>query len=184
MTYDIVRWGFGLFLFVVLFVVLSLVTKKKKGTLAVSSAFAAIIVAAALLLFPVENLFYSFDSVEAAYKYKHHEALVTYGECEVGALCIGQKSDGSFVCYSILKEGDKYKLPTGVDEDIRHRSSKYGYFLMKNFGEKTVILTQVANVEYDGQKFQTLDSGYNYIAVNSPFIETRLSTGGERIQLV
>lgn len=184
MTYDIVRWVFGLILFVILFVVLNLVTKKKKGTLAVTSAFAAIIVAAALLLFPVENLFYSFNSVEAAYKYKHHEELLTYGECEVGALCIGQKNDGSFVCYSIVKEGNKYKLPAGVDEDIRHRSSKYGFFLIKNFGEKTVILTQVSNIEYDGQKFKPLDGGYNFIAVDSPFIETRLSINGERVQLV
>lgn len=188
MTYDLVRWGFGLVLFIILTVTICLITKKRGklqvGKTVIVSAFTAIIISAALLLFPVENAFFSFKSVEDAYKYKHHEDLITYGESEQGALCIGQKKDGSFVCYSIIKEGNDYKLPGGVDEDIRHRSSKYGYFLIKNFGQKTVIITQVADCEYKEQKFIPLDNGFFYAEIDSPFLESYLTNNGERIILV
>ena len=188
MTYDLVRWGFGLLLFIILAVTICLITKKKGnlqiGKTIIISAFTSIIIAAALLLFPVENLFFSFKSVEDAYKYKHHEDLITYGLSEQGALCIGQKNDGSFVCYSIIKEGDKYMLPGGVDEDIRHRSSHYGYFLIKNFGQKTVIITQVSGCAYKEQDFVALDNGFFYAEIDSPFLENHLTNNGERIVLV
>lgn len=183
MKYDMMRWGFGIVVFIAVFIIMSAITKKK-GKAAVTSAFAALVAAAVMLMLPVENFFYSFKSVEQAYNYKHHEELITYVECDEGALCVAQKNDGSFICYTIIKTVDGYKLPQGLNEKIKNRSSKYGIFIFKDFENQSLIMTQVSGCSYDGNKFTDNGNGYYYYVVNGKKFESKLCVNGERVTLV
>lgn len=183
MAYDIFRWALGAIVFVIVFVVMAKITKNK-GKSALTGAFTALILAGVLFLMPVENFFYSFDTIEKAYAYKHHEELITYVECDEGALCIGQKPDGSFICYTMVKSPDGYKLPQGLNEKIKNRSSKFGIFIFKKFEKQSIILTQVRGVCYDGKEFSDNGSGYYYYVVDGNVINSKLTINEERVTLI
>jgi len=183
MTYDIVRWAFGLILFIVMMIIMIKITKNK-GKSIVSAACTALVISGVLLLIPVENYFYSFCSVEKAYNYKHHEALISYVECDEGVLCIGQKTDGSFICYTLEKSEKGYKLPQGLNEKIRNHSSKFGIFIFKQFDNQSLILTQVRGSKYDGKDFVDNGDGYYYFIVDGKIINSCIGVGSEKVTLV
>jgi hypothetical protein len=181
MAYDFIRWGFGLLLFIILLVILILTTKKK-GRSIIVSAFIAIIISSVLLLFPVENYFYNFSTVEQIFSYRHHEQLLTYAECDSGVLSVGVKNDGSYVFYTFAKSESGYQLMR--KDNISYRSSKYGVYLISNFGDETIIMTQVAGSSYDGKNFEPIGNGYYCTIIHGNADISLLMCSGNTVSLV
>lgn len=185
MAYDFVRWGVAIVLFAALAVILIKTTKNKAKSILVAS-FAGIISFAILLLVPIENYVYKFKSVEQIYSYRYHEKLLTYAECDNGVICVGQKDAYNFVYYTFDKDGDKYKLPKINDKKMVVRSSKYGIYMIKQFGEQTLILTQAKDSQYNGNEFKECELGYYYYTFISDgvFHYNLLTCSGEKVQLM
>lgn len=185
MAYDFVRWGVGIVIFIAVSLILIKVTKNKGKSILIAS-FSAIISVALLLLVPVENFFYGFPTVEKVYSYRYHEKLLSYAECDAGALCIGQKDDNNFVYYSFEKEDGKYKLPTLNSDDTVFRSSKFGIYMFKEFENGVLIVTQAKNSCYDGVPFKECTGGYYYcFGVTDDILNCGLITcEGEQVTLV
>ncbi|MBQ5591694.1 MAG: hypothetical protein IIU80_01985 [Clostridia bacterium] len=184
MAYDIVRWGVGLIAFLVFIAVLVLFTKKI-GKAVLISAFAAVIMVAVSLLIPVENYFFSFNSVESVYNYRYHEDLLTYAECDEGVFCVGQKDAVSFVYYSFTKDDDGYKLPEHLVSKTVFRSSEHGVYLFETFENQTIIMTQVVGSAYKGEEFKPCSNGYySFTVVDGELDYSALSRDGERVRLI
>lgn len=185
MAYDFVRWGAAIVIFIALIIILIKITKNKGKSVLISS-FAAIITFALLLLVPVENFFYGFKSVEKIYSYRYHEPLLTYAECDEGVLCVGQKDQYNIVYYTFDKDGNKYKIPSLSDDKIIVRSSKYGIYLIKEFENQTLIVTQAKDSQYNGNKFEECKMGYYYYTFISDgmFNYNLLTCEGEKVQLM
>lgn len=182
MAYDLIRWGFGAILFAVLSLILVRVTGKKGKSLLISS-FAAIIISAVLLIFPFENLFYSFPSVETIFNYRHHENFVAAAECDSGVLAIGQNKDGENVYYTFKKDDKGYKLDE--KNDITIRSSTNGIFIFADFGNNSIILTYAPDPKYDNNDFTPLYNGVQYYALNEfELSPSKLTSQGEKVNLV
>lgn len=184
MLYDIVRWGAGIILFFILFAVLALATKKK-GKSALIAVFASIIFSAVMLFIPVENVFYSFTTVEKAYNYKHHEPLLAYAECDEGAVCIGTQNGKNDVFYFFNKAGGGYKIPKLNESNITIRSSEFGVYAFKQFKNCMLIVTQVKGSSYNGEAFAECEGGYyTYAVVKGNFNNGQLYCNGEKVTLV
>ena len=184
MIYGLVRWAAGFIVFFLLIAVLSLVIKKM-GKAVLISAFAAVITVAVLLVFPVENVLFSFKSVEDIFNYRYHEKLLTYAECDEGVLCVAQKDSVSYVYYSFPKDDEGYKLPKELVSTVVYRSSKSGVYIFRKFENQTLILTQVRDSEYDGNKFTECKRGYyTYTVVDGDVNYSLLTCKGERVKLV
>ncbi|MCQ2486207.1 MAG: hypothetical protein MJ168_12875 [Clostridia bacterium] len=185
MAYDFVRWGVALVIFVALIIILIKVTKNKAKSILIAS-FSAIIAFGLLLLVPIENFVYSFKSVEQIYSYRYHEKLLTYAECDDGVMCVGQKDEFNYVYYTFDKENGEYKLPKINDEKMVVRSSKYGIYMIKQFKNQTLILTQAKDSQYNGNKFKECELGYYYYTFISDgvFNYNLLTCSGEKVQLM
>lgn len=184
MIYGLVRWAAGFIVFFLLIAVLSLVIKKT-GKAVLISAFAAVITVAVLLVFPVENVLFSFKSVEDIFNYRYHEKLLTYAECDEGVLCVAQKDSVSYVYYSFPKDDEGYKLPKELVSTVVYRSSKSGVYIFRKFENQTLILTQVRDSEYDGNKFTECKRGYyTYTVVDGDVNYSLLTCKGEKVKLV
>lgn len=183
MAYDFVRWGFGLVLFAVLLAVL-IIKKKDKAKSALISAFTAIILSALLLFVPIENVFYSFKSAEKIYTYAHHEELVSVAECDEGIVCVGKKDESNYVYYSFNKSSKGYKLPNQLNDNTQFHSSKFGIYIIKQFNEQTIILTQAKDSSYNGEEFKPTDAGYYYAVIGSPMNFSHLYCGDEQVTLI
>lgn len=184
MAYDFVRWGIAGGIFIILMIVLGIKMKQKVKAGLVAS-FAAIIIFAILLLVPVENFVYGFPTVEKIYNYRYHEKLLTYAECDEGAFCVGQKDENNFVYYTFDRDEKGYKLPNFEQDDTVKRSSKFGVYMLKRFDNQMIIVTQAENSAYDGVDFKPCSSGYySYTVVYGEFNYSRLTCGGERVELV
>lgn len=184
MAYDFVRWGIGIVIFVAVAVVLSLITKKKGKSILIAS-FAAIMSFAVLLLVPIENYVYSFKTVEKIFEYRYHETLISYAECDEGVLCIAQKDESNYSYYTFEKVDGKYKLPSFQSDKIIYRSSKYGIYMFKQFGNQYLVVTQAANSLYDGKPFSKCEGGYYYFYVcEDLFNYSKLTCDGETVKLV
>ena len=184
MAYDIVRWGVGLVVFL-LIIAVSVLFSKKIGKAILASAFVAVILVAVSLLVPVENYFFSFNSVESAYNYRYHEGLLTYAECDEGVVCVGQKDAVNFVYYSFTKDDDGYKLPRHLVSKIVFRSSEHGVYLFEKFENQTIIMTQVTGSAYKGEEFRLCDNGYYaFTVVDGDVDYSALSRDGERVKLI
>lgn len=184
MIYGLVRWAAGFIVFFLLIAVLSLVIKKT-GKAVLISAFAAVITVAVLLVFPVENVLFSFKSVEDIFNYRYHEKLLTYAECDEGILCVAQKDSVSYVYYSFPKDDEGYKLPKELVSTVVYRSSKSGVYIFRKFENQTLILTQVRDSEYDGNKFTECKRGYyTYTVVDGDVNYSLLTCKGEKVKLV
>lgn len=182
MAYDLIRWGLGALLFVILSIILVRVTKKKGKSLLISS-FTALIVGAVLLLFPFENLFYSFGTVEDIFSYRHHENFVAAAECNSGVLTVGNDKDGENVYYTFKKDAGGYKL--NEKDNITIRSSTHGIYIFANFGNDSIILTYAENSAYNGENFTALCDGLSYYALNDEnFSPSKLTSNGEKVNLV
>ncbi len=190
MTYDLIRWAVGIVLFFLLIVVLSLITKKK-GKSVLISAYTSVILVAVSLVFPIENAFYSFKSVEDIFNYRCHESLLTYAECDEGVVCIAQKDELNSVYYSFNKDARGYKLPNNIERVMKtikgnsFRSSDKGVFFFESFNNQTVIITQVLNSAYDGNEFVDCSNGYyKFTVVNGVIDYSLLTCNGERVRLI
>lgn len=184
MAYDLVRWAIGIVIFVPLLLILIKTTSNKSKS-ALISAFAAIITSAILLLVPVENIFVSFKTVEKVYSYRHHEELLTFAECDEGALCVGKKDEGDYVFYSFNKSAKGYKLPKFGEDTPSFRSSKFGIYTFKRFRNQMLIITQAEGSSYDGHAFSKCSLGYyTYTVIDGDFNYSLLSCGGEKVVLI
>ena len=184
MIFNSIRWAAGIFLFFLLLVILMMITKKT-GKSALISAFVAVILVAVSLFVPAENYFYSFTDVEQAFSYRYHEELITYAECDEGALCVARRDEMNYFYYSFPKESDGYKLPKNVMSKMVTRSSAKGVFMFEKFENQTIILTQVLDAEYKGEAFLPCSNGYySFTVVDGDVDYTALSCAGEKIKLV
>lgn len=184
MIYGLVRWSAGFIVFFLLIAVLSLFIKKT-GKAVLISAFAAVITVAVLLVVPVENAFFSFKSVEDVFGYRYHEQLLTYAECDEGLLCVAQKDSVSYVYYAFPKDDEGYKLPKSLVSTVLYRSSKSGVYIFQKFENQTLILTQVRDSEYNGNKFTECRRGYyTYTVVDGNIDYSLLTCKGEKVKLV
>lgn len=184
MAYDIVRWGVGLVAFLVFIAVLVLFTKKI-GKAILISAFASVIMVAVSLVVPVENYFFSFNSVEAAYNYRYHEDLLAYAECDEGVVCVGKKDAVNFVYYSFTKADDGYKLPKHLVSKTVFRSSEHGVYLFEKFENQTIIMTQVTDSAYKGEAFKPCSNGYyTFTVIDGEVDYSALSRNGEKVRLI
>lgn len=184
MAYDIVRWGVGLVAFLVFIAILVLFTKKI-GKAILISAFASVIMVAVSLLVPVENYFFSFNSVESAYNYRYHEELLTYAECDEGVVCVGKKDAVNFVYYSFTKGDDGYKLPKHLVSKTVFRSSEHGVYLFEKFENQTIIMTQVTDSAYKGEAFKPCSNGYyTFTVIDGELDYSALSRNGEKVRLI
>lgn len=184
MAYDLIRWGAGVIIFLLFIAVLVLFTKKI-GKAILISAFASVIMVAVSLVVPVENLFFSFNSVESAYNYRYHEALLTYAECDEGVVCVGQKDAVNFVYYSFTKDEEGYKLPKHLVSKTIFRSSEHGVYLFEKFENQTIIMTQVTGSAYKGEDFKLCSNGYySFTVVDGEIDYSALSRNGEKVRLI
>ena len=184
MLFSIVRWAAGILLFV-LFLIIFILTTKKKAKSALISAFISIILVAVSLFIPVENVFCTFGSVEEIFSYRYHEELLSYAECDEGALCVAKRDEMNYFYYSFPKDDEGYKLPTGIVSDIVKRSSAQGIYLFESFESHTIILTQVVGSEYKGEAFKPCTNGYYaYIVTDGEVDYSALSCSGEKVRLV
>lgn len=184
MAYDIVRWVAGILLFFLLIAVLVLFTKKA-GKAVLISAFVSVIFVAVSLLVPVENFFYSFNSVEDIFNYRYHEKLLTYAECDEGVVCVGQKDAVSYVYYSFTKDSEGYKLPKNIGSKTVFRSSEHGVYFFEKFENQTIIMTQVLDSAYNGEDFQPCSNGYySYTVIDGNVDYSALTCKGEKVTLI
>lgn len=184
MIFNSIRWAAGIFLFFLFLVILMMITKKT-GKSILASAFIAIILVAVSLFIPVENYFYSFPTVEEAFSYRYHEELLTYAECEEGALCVARRDEMNYFYYSFPRESDGYKLPKHITSKTVTRSSARGIYMFEKFDSCTIILTQVLDSEYKGEAFLPCSNGYySYTVVDGDVDYNALSCAGEKVNLV
>lgn len=184
MIYDLVRWVIGIVIFAVLLIILIKTTSNKSKSALIAS-FAAIITCAVLLLVPIENIFVNFKTVEKAYKYRHHEDLLTYAECDEGALCVGKKNEGDYVFYTFNRTEKGYKLPSLSEEGPAYRSSKFGVYTFKRFHNQMLIITQAEGSAYNGEAFKKCSLGYySYTIIDGDFNYSLLSCEGEKVSLI
>lgn len=184
MAYDIVRWVAGALLFFLLIAVLVLFIKKT-GKAILISAFISVGLVAVSLLVPVENFFYSFNSVEDIFNYRYHEKLLTYAECDEGVVCVGQKDSISYVYYSFTKDSEGYKLPKNIVSKMIFRSSEHGVYFFEKFENQTVIMTQVLDSAYNGEAFTPCSNGYySYTVVDGEVDYSALTCKGEKVKLI
>ncbi len=190
MTYDLIRWAVGIVLFFLLIIVFSLIIKKKAKAVLVA-AYTSVILVAVSLVFPIENAFYSFKTVEDIFGYRCHEELLTYAECDEGVVCIAQKDNMNSVYYSFKKDENGYKLPNNIERVLKSvkgnsfRSSDKGVFFFEAFENQTVIITQALNAAYDGKDFVDCHNGYyTYTVVDGAIDYSVLTCNGERVVLI
>ncbi|MBR6531816.1 MAG: hypothetical protein IKT61_04880 [Clostridia bacterium] len=184
MAYDMVRWAAGLLLFFLLIAILVLFTKKA-GKAVLISAFVSVILVAVSMVVPIENYFYSFNSVQSAFNYRYHESLLTYAECDEGVVCVGQKDAINYVYYSFGKDDTGYKLPKHLVSRTVFRSSEYGIYLFEKFESQTIIMTQVLDSAYNGEAFEPCNNGYySYTVVEGNVDYTALTCKGEKVKLI
>lgn len=184
MVFNTIRWAAGIFLFF-LFLVIFMAITKKTGKSALISAFVAVIMVAVSLFIPVENTFYTFLSVEDAFRYRYHEELLTYAECNEGALCVARRDEMNYFYYSFPRNDDGYKLPKNIVSKTVTRSSAQGVYLFEKFENQTIILTQVLNSEYKGEAFKPCPNGYySYTVVDGEVDYSALSCSGKKVKLV
>ncbi|MBP3441629.1 MAG: hypothetical protein J6L62_02380 [Clostridia bacterium] len=184
MIFNSIRWAVGIFIFFLLLVILMMVTKKT-GKSALISAFVAVILVAVSSFVPVENYFYSFADVEQAFSYRYHEELITYAECDEGALCVSRRDEMNYFYYSLPKDSEGYKLPNNVTSKMITRSSAKGVYMFEKFENQTIILTQILDSEYNGEPFVPCSNGYyTYTVVDGDVDYTALSCAGEKVKLV
>ncbi|MBQ8575432.1 MAG: hypothetical protein IJ447_05225 [Clostridia bacterium] len=184
MAYDIVRWVAGVLLFFLLIAVLVLFVKKA-GKAVLIAALTSVSLVAVSLLVPVENFFYSFNSVEDIFNYRYHEKLLTYAECDEGVVCVGQKDAVSYVYYSFTKDSEGYKLPKNLVTKTIFRSSEHGIYLFEKFENQTVIMTQVLDSAYNGEDFSPCSNGYySYTVVDGNVDYSALTCKGEKVKLI
>lgn len=184
MIFNSIRWAAGIFIFFLLLVILMMITKKT-GKSALISAFIAVIFVAVSLFVPIENKFYSFVSVEEAFSYRYHEELITYAECDEGALCVARRDEMNYFYYSFPKGDGGYKLPTNVTSKMITRSSAKGVYMFERFENQTIILTQILDSEYNGEAFIPCSNGfYSYTVVDGEVDYSALSCKGEKVKLV
>lgn len=184
MAYDLVRWIAGALIFFLLIAILVLFTKKM-GKVVLISAFTSVIVVAVSLLVPVENYFFSFNSVEDIFNYRYHEKLLTYAECDEGVLCVAQKDAINYVYYSFTRSEEGYNLSKNLMSNVVIRSSEHGIYLLEKFENQTIIMTQVSGSAYKGKTFETCDYGYYYYAVVDGNVDySALTCEGEKVKLV
>ncbi len=184
MAYDIVRWGAGLVIFLVLIAILVLFTKKI-GKAILVSAFSAVVLVAVSLLVPVENYFFGFNTVEDIYNYRYHEALLTYAECDEGVVCVGRKDSVNTVYYSFQKDEKGYKLPKHLVSKAVFRSSEHGIYFFESFESQTIIMTQVTGSAYKGVDFEPCSHGYySFTVVDGEIDYSALTCNGEKVKLI
>ncbi|MBR3835650.1 MAG: hypothetical protein IKJ69_02530 [Clostridia bacterium] len=184
MAYDIVRWIAGAVIFLLLIAVLVLFTKKT-GRAVLIAAFTSVILVAVSLLVPVENYFFSFNSVEDIFNYRYHEDLLTYAECEEGVLCVAQKDALNYAYYSFTRDEEGYKLSKNLVPDTVFRSSEHGVYFFEKFETRTIIMTQVTGSAYKGENFIPCSNGYySYTVVDGAVDYSALSCNGEKVKLI
>ncbi len=164
---------------------------KKKGKAVLISAYTSVILVAVSLVFPIENAFYSFKTVEDIFAYRCHEELLTYAECDEGVVCIAQKDAMNSVYYSFNKDAKGYKLPNNIERVVKSvtgnafRSSDKGVFFFETFQNQTVIITQALDAAYNGESFVDCKNGYyTYTVVNGAIDYSVLTCNGERVTLI
>ncbi len=184
MAYDIVRWIVGAVIFLLLIAILVLFTKKT-GKAVLIAAFTSVILVAVSLLVPVENYFFSFNTVEDIFNYRYHENLLTYAECEEGVLCVAQKDSINYAYYSFTRDDDGYKLSKKLVPDTVFRSSEHGVYFFEKFENQTIIMTQVTDSAYKGEDFRPCSNGYySYTVVDGNVDYTALTCKGEKVKLI
>lgn len=184
MIYNSIRWAAGIFIFFLALVILMIITKKT-GKSVLISAFAAVILVAVSLFIPIENYFYSFPTVEQAFSYRYHEELLTYAECDEGALCVARRDEMNYFYYSFPRGDEGYKLPKSLTKTTVTRSSVQGVYLFEKFENQTIILTQVLGSAYKGEEFKPCTNGYySYTVVDGEVDYSALTCKGEKVSLV
>lgn len=184
MFFITMRLAAGVFVFFLALVIFMMITKKT-GKSVLISAFAAIICFAVLLFVPVENSFRSFDTVEQAFVYRYHEELLTYAECDEGALCVAVRDEMNYFYYSFPRGEDGYKLPKKLTQTTVMRSSPQGVYLFEKFDKQTIILTKVLDSAYNGEAFKPCVNGYySYTVVEGEVDYSALTCKGEKVSLV
>lgn len=184
MIYNSIRWAAGIFIFFLALVILMMITKKT-GKSVLISAFAAVILVAVSLFIPIENYFYSFPTVEQAFSYRYHEELLTYAECDEGALCVARRDEMNYFYYSFPRGEEGYKLPKSLTKTTVTRSSVQGVYLFEKFENQTIILTQVLGSAYKGEEFKPCTNGYySYTVVDGEVDYSALTCKGEKVSLV
>ena len=184
MIFNSIRWGVGIFIFFLLLVIFMMITKKTAKS-ALASAIVSILLVAVSLFVPVENYFYSFQTIEQAFAYRYHEELLTFAECDEGAICVGRRDTMNYYYYSFPRTDEGYKLPGGKTNSLVARSSAKGVYLFERFENQTLIITQVSNSEYNGEPFLPCENGYySYTIVEGDADYSALTCEGKKIQLV
>lgn len=184
MAFNYIRWAAGVFLFFLILVILMMITKKT-GKSVLISAFTAIIIVAVSFFIPIENYFRSFPTVEEAFSYRYHEELLTYAECDEGALCVARRDDMHYFYYAFTRDDEGYKLPKSLIKTTVTRSSVQGVYLFEKFESKTIIMTQVLDSAYKGEAFQPCRNGYySYTVIDGEVDYSALTCKGEKVLLV
>lgn len=184
MFFMVMRLAAGIFIFCLALVIFMLITKKT-GKSVLISAFAGVISFAVLLFVPVENSFRSFETVEQAFAYRYHEELLTYAECNEGALCVARRDEMNYFYYSFPRTDEGYKLPKELTQTTLTRSSTQGIYHFEKFETQTIILTQVIGSAYNGKDFSPCPNGYySYTVVEGEVDYSAITCNGEKVDLV
>ncbi len=161
--YAVVRIFLGIAIYIGLIFILSKLKPAKKQHMALSMVLLVVIIMV-LYFIPFENLFVTFSSPEAAYKYaKYGEsniALIVPGdECD---LVIDKRGDSSYELDYISKNNDGWKLSIGIDsktvfqkhhngvtiEILRYKNSQDYFIDVSGLQSESLDLSDNLNSEF------------------------------------
>lgn len=131
----------------------------------------AVVFSVVLTLNPVEKYFVTFSSPQSAYYYNHLGSVELIVEGEKTCFVVGRNGN-TYVCEIIPKEGDRWKLGTGIDTKMVTNIFSDGIvvhiYQYKNTGEYYISAQDTTGGP--STIYDSLDSDFQYVQESKSMI--------------
>lgn len=155
--YGLIRLVFGCAILCCLILIIKKSKTMHKRKQYIFSALVVVFLVTMLSFMPFENLFITFNSPEAAFKYVSSEKVKFVIQGKNSDLVIGEKDVANFTYLIVPKNDNGWKVGRGLDTKLRMKKVHNGIMIYvyqyKNTGDYYVTISDMS-----GEKLQIEDS--------------------------